>query len=414
MNEESIPESAIDLVAKYLHTRSTTNYSIPIVGSPDNLETPQVFEIMPFTQIDSVEPRFYAIDGSYNAYNFYNGLAVGIYRAGYICFKNGKPVRMNSSTDPVILGKTYTPTQVLMTSELDLEAIYDECLDQSPLKRLLEFFGAPAQDVFPYSKDVICSSPSNLLRFCQEIMEWALLLEVAERNETMAGDFILRDGALRSLNIKQKFLVKLGRHLHDKQLHCVAITKQSPTKIELSYTFTQIDNYLQNDLRYKYLFDEKEHHRQRLCCFFEIPEVVLRSVYGGDRGSGMFGKKDIKGGRGVGLFFAARLDYVEKLQNYDWVIADLNIFDCIPQIENGSLVRDSDTIREIIYLLTSLAQEHSILGYPYPLVEAHNLVSIRAEFQEEVIARVKHSLYETRRMDHTEIENLFLDTHNRF
>jgi hypothetical protein len=245
-------------------------------------------------------------------------------------------------------------------------------------------------------------------------MEWALVLEIAERAETVAGDFILRDGTLRSLNIKQKFLVKLGKSLHEKRIRCIAITKQSPTKIELSYTFTQIDNYLQDDLRYKYPFAEKEYDRQRLCCFFEVPEVVLRSVYGGDRGSGMFGKKDIRGGRGVGLFFAARLDYVEKLQNYDWVIVDLNIFDAIPQIEQSSTLRDASTIREIMYLLTSLAQEHSILGYPYPLVEAHNLVSIRAEFQEEVIARVKHSLYETRRMDHTEIENLFLDTHKRF
>ena len=55
----------------------------------------------------------------------------------------------------------------------------------------------------------------------------------------------------------------------------------------------------------------------------------------------MFAKKGITGGRGFGLFFAARLDYVEKLQNYDWVIVDVNIFDAIPGIESNVLARDA-------------------------------------------------------------------------
>lgn len=414
MDEESIPDVAIDNVARYIHTRSTKNYSIPVIGSSENLETPQVFEIMPFDQIDAISPRFYAVDGSYNSYSFYNGLSVGIYRAGYVCFKNGKPVRMNDNLDPVFLGKTYSPARVLMTCEDDLEAIYDELLEQAPVHRLIAFFNSPPNDIFPYSKEIVCSSPSNLLRFCQEIMEWALVLEIMHRPETTSGDFILRDGTLRSLNIRQRFLVKLGRELHNRGIKFVAITKQSTLKIELSYTFSQIDNYLQDDLKKIYSFREGNASRQRLCCFFEVPDSVLIAAYGGDRGSGMFGKKALTGGRGVGLFFAARLDYVEKLQNYDWVIADLNIFDCIPKIEAGLKGRDAETIRKIMYTLTALTQEHSILGYPYPLVEVHNLVSIRKEFQEEILARVKQSLYRTRRMDHVEIENLFLDTHNRF
>lgn len=414
MNEEPIPDSAIDSVARYIHTRSTKNYSISPIGSPENLETPQVFEIMPFDEIDSVSPNFFAIDGSYNSYDFYNGLAVGLYRAGYVCFKNGKPVRMNNGDDPVVLGKTYVPTRVLMTCEEDIEAIYDEFLEQPPVKRLLNFFHASSESVFPYSKEAVCSSSSNLLRFCQEIMEWALILEIVERPETTQGDFILRDGTLRSLNIKQQFLVELGRELHKRGIRLIAITKQSTLKIELSYTFSQIDNYLQDDLKKKYSFVEKQPNRRRLCCFFEVPDAVLIAAYGGDRGYGMFGKKALTGGRGMGLFFGARLDYIEKLQNYDWVIVDLNIFDCIPGIETVRLERDSNTIRNIMYLMTALTQEHSILGYPYPLVEVHNLVSIRSAFQDELVARVKHSLYETRRMDHVEIENIFLDTHNRF
>jgi hypothetical protein len=128
----------------------------------------------------------------------------------------------------------------------------------------------------------------------------------------------------------------------------------------------------------------------------------------------MFIKKGIKGGRGFGLFFTARLDYVEKLQNYDWVIVDLNIFDAIPGIEKGQLDRDKATLASIFKELTRLTQEHYILGYPYPLAEAHNFISLKKDFKEEIVSRLKYSLYKDQRMDNVDIENLFLDMHDRF
>ena len=64
--------------------------------------------------------------------------------------------------------------------------------------------------------------------------------------------------------------------------------------------------------------------------------------------------------------------------------------------------------------LTRLTQEHYILGYPYPLAEAHNFVSLKKNFKEEIINRLKYSLYKDQRMDNVDIENLFLDTHDRF
>jgi len=128
----------------------------------------------------------------------------------------------------------------------------------------------------------------------------------------------------------------------------------------------------------------------------------------------MYAKKGIKGGRGFGLFTVARLDYVEKLQNYDWVIADVNIFDAIPGIENDEKRRDMDKLSTIFKELTTLTQEHYILGYPYPLVEVHNFVSLKKDFKEEIIKRVKFALYKEQRMDNIEIENLFLDIHDKF
>jgi hypothetical protein len=128
----------------------------------------------------------------------------------------------------------------------------------------------------------------------------------------------------------------------------------------------------------------------------------------------MYAKKDISGGRGFGLFFSARLDYVEKLQNYDWLICDLNIYDCIPRIAVKDTERDAATVADIMYKLTATTQEHYILGYPYPLVEAHNLVTLTGDFKQQAIARVKAALYSGQQMDHTDIENLFLDIHSRF
>lgn len=410
MNRKEIPDSAIEIVAKHINSRSNANYGINPVGNESNIETPQVFEIIPFDNIDNTDRRFYAIDGSYNSEQFYNGLAIAIYTAGYICFHHGKQLRMNSLDDPIILGQAYYPQNILITNNDHLAEIYDEFLSFKPVKRFLEFIAKDTSDIFPYPKDQICVNLSTLLSFCQEVLEIALILEIAELPETKKGDFILRDGTLRPLQIKQSCLIHLGKYLRDKGIIVVAITKQSPIKMELSYTLKQIDAYLQDQLKPRYPFTQTDPKRKKLCCWFEIPNNVLKAAYQGN----MFIKKDIQGGRGFGLFFAARLDYVEKLQNYDWVIVDVNIFEAIPGIDTGQLARDRTNLSAIFNELTRLTQEHYILGYPYPLAEVHNFVSLKKNFKEEIINRLKYSLYKDQRMEHVDIENLFLDTHERF
>ncbi len=261
------------------------------------------------------------------------------------------------------------------------------------------------------ARETISSNLSKLLSFCQEILEWSLIYEIATLEITKPGDFILRDGTLRSNNIKQEYLVKLAEHLKSKELIIVAITKNSPIKLELSSSFKKIDAYLQDELKPKYPFTlSKDPKRQKLCCWFETSDETLVAAYSGN----MYARKDITGGRGFGLFFAARLDYVEKLQNYDWIVVDLNIFDAIPKIKDKVLDRNHESIKMIFKELTRLTQEHYILGYPYPLVEAHNFVTLKKEFKEEIIRRVKFTLYKDQRMDNVEIENLFLDIHERF
>ena len=409
----NIPDDVISGVASQIHSKTNKDYHIPVVGVADNLETPQIFEIMPFDQIDSRDVRFFAVDGSRNSHTFYNGITLCFYQAGYVCFHLGNQLRMNESDDPVVFGKIFHGNKMLVLAEKDLSGIYDELLSLPPVSALMSLFDAKPEDVFAYSKDVLIRSAATLLGFCQEILEWACVYDIAQNAPLSPGDFILRDGTLRSLHIKQNFLIKLGHLLHTKDVRVVGVTKQSPIKTELAYTYSKIDNYLQSKLKPEYPFSEKDPKRQKLCCYFEVRDDVLQEAYQGS-GSNMYAKKDIHGGRGFGLFFTARLDYVEKLQNYDWLVCDLNIYDCIPGIANQTLERDCQRVGEIMYELTATTQEHYILGYPYPLVEAHNLVSLTGDFKAEAIARVKNALYSAQQMDHTDIENLFLDIHSRF
>jgi hypothetical protein len=409
----NIPDDVIKGVAAQIHTRTNRDYHIPVVGVPGNLETPQIFEIMPFNQIDSRNARFYAVDGSYNSHSFYNGVSLCFYQAGYVCFHQGSQLRINDSDDPVVLGRVFHGNKMLVLAEEDRSEIYDEFLSLPPVKALLSFFNADQAEVFPYKKETLIASPAILLRFCQEVLEWACIYDIARNGPLDPGDIVLHDGTLRSLNIKQDYLCRLGDLLHSKGVRLLGITKQSPIKTELSYTFSKIDNYLQSKLKPGYQFKETDPKRQKLCCYFEVRDDVLVVAYSGS-GSSMYAKKDIHGGRGFGLFFASRLDYVEKLQNYDWLVCDLNIYDCIPGIANKDTRRDFEAVAKIMYELTATTQEHYILGYPYPLVEAHNLVSLTGDFKQEAIARVKNALYSSQQMDHTDIENLFLDIHSRF
>ena len=264
MSNKEIPDSAIEIVAKHINERNNKPYQIPIVGVSGNIETPQYFEIIPFDQIDNSNRRFYAVDGSYNSQEFYNGLAIAIYTAGYICYQHGKQIRMNTLDDPVILGQAYYPENILVTNEAHYGAIYDELLSLSPVVKLLNFWGDSNENIFAWKKEQICTNLSTLLGFCQEILEIALILEIANIPETKSDDFILRDGTLRPLQVRQSYLVKLGKYLHSKGIKIVAITKQSPIKMELSYTFKQIDNYLQDELKLKYPFTQTDPKEEKI------------------------------------------------------------------------------------------------------------------------------------------------------
>jgi len=52
-----IPPDAVEKVAQEIRRRTTKDYKLPVVGTPENLETPQIFEIIPFDAIDALPCR---------------------------------------------------------------------------------------------------------------------------------------------------------------------------------------------------------------------------------------------------------------------------------------------------------------------------------------------------------------------
>ena len=76
--EDKIPQTAIDSIAQHINQRNNKQYNIPIVGTTSNPETPQIFEILPFEQIDNIDLQFYAVDGSSNSHSFYNRVSIGL------------------------------------------------------------------------------------------------------------------------------------------------------------------------------------------------------------------------------------------------------------------------------------------------------------------------------------------------
>src|SRR4051812_20160833 len=125
MNTKEIPENAIIEVANSINNKinKTPNLSSPLTVRDDS-RTPQYFEIIPFEEIDNSQRSFFAIDGSYNFQEFYNGVCIGIYTAGYIAYNNGRQIKLNDLDDPVINGKTYFPNNLMMTSDNDREEIF--------------------------------------------------------------------------------------------------------------------------------------------------------------------------------------------------------------------------------------------------------------------------------------------------
>ena len=411
-----IPEDVISATAAQIHAKTNKDYQIPVVGVPENLETPQVFEIMPFEQIDQQTTKFYAIDGSRNSHTFYNGVSLCFYQAGYVCFQNGRQLRLNSTDDPIVSARFSTGIICSSLARRTLSDIYDECLGLG--LRLPPC--SPSSGIAPKSSSAIrkisvISNRGNSSRFLSGGIGMGLhLRHRSERWPRKTGDIVLRDGPLAKPNIKQRFLAKLG-HLFSEyeEVRLVGITKQSPIKTELAYTYSKTRRVSSVEIKAQLFRSRRWTPRVKNFALTLKFAMMFLNHHIRVAVATCIRRRTSTAVVDVGSFSLRGWICRESLQNYDWLICDLNIYDCIPGIANKDLRRDTERSRRHVQAY----RDHPRAlrpGYPYPLVEAHNLVTLTGDFKQQVIARVKAALYSSQQMDHTDIENLFLDLHSRF
>src|SRR5438445_2149038 len=113
---------------------------------------------MAFDKIDTPPFHFFAIDGSRNSHVFYNGISICFYQAGYVCFHKGQQVRLSGDVDPVVLGKLFHGTKMLVINEKDIGDIYDEFLPLPVVKALISFCEAEPGDIFPSKQALTITS----------------------------------------------------------------------------------------------------------------------------------------------------------------------------------------------------------------------------------------------------------------
>jgi len=138
MNRKDIPDSTIDVVAEHINKRTSQPARVSIITVDNDPTSPHYYEIIPFDKIDKSGNKYFAIDGSHNSQEFYNGIYVGLYTAGYICYHQGKQIRLNDHDGPAILGKSYFPNNILITNEQHRNAIFDELIELEPVKGTLQ------------------------------------------------------------------------------------------------------------------------------------------------------------------------------------------------------------------------------------------------------------------------------------
>src|SRR2546427_11565706 len=111
-----ISEEAIEKVAEEIRRRTSKDHQIPVLGTADHLETPQIFEILPFDRIDTLPNKFFAVDGSHNFHTFYNDLIAALYRPDYVCFHIIEQQPLTNNEDPLALGEMNQGKRMIIVS----------------------------------------------------------------------------------------------------------------------------------------------------------------------------------------------------------------------------------------------------------------------------------------------------------
>jgi hypothetical protein len=212
-------------------------------------------------------------------------------------------------------------------------------IDTPVLAKMLERIGAKYEDIsylLPKGReDVDEHKIRGFVKTLREILEWAVLLELAW-NPGPAKVLLLRDGLLRTKSISAKIVPSLSKSFEDAYnangCMIVGVAKRS-----------KVLNYLSLALEMEGTF------KKNYPCFCEVPEDLERESYNWDQtwfeGKQVFGKMHL----------------VKLIESPDGLVFPVDI----PIWLMGKR-------KEVLeYLAETAKSSFPKLGYPHPLVKAH-------------------------------------------
>jgi hypothetical protein len=178
----------------------------------------------------------------------------------------------------------------------------------------------------------------NVIAHVRDIVEWAVLLKLAWE-KTSSKRLIIRDGLLRTLALSQPLVTALSESFRQAY-------EENGTLLVAVAKRTQLLNYISVALELNGTF------RREYPCFAQVPERMQRKAYRGN---------NWLGGYGFGVLHLAKLSsdpdgWVLPVDVPHWLM---------------------DRRKEVLEYLASTARgSFPKVGYPYPLVQAHEYASM--------------------------------------
>jgi len=251
-------------------------------------------------------------------------------------------------------GNKRIETVVPLTSEVE---VYKNMFEEIPvLQRFLSRLDVEykdlsyllpsdtSSDISPREKAI---SSREYLRHLREIMEWAVLLDIAW---TETKPLVLRDGLLRTKSLKPNTVEIMRKSFHEsyreRESLLIGVAKRS-----------KVLSYVALSLALEGTF------RKKFACFAEVPQEIEENAY----------------------------NWARTWQKGDQVFGTLHLVKLIDDPRGIVLPIDIpvwllDRRKEVLeYLSETARRSWPVVGYPHPLVKAHEYAVIGG-FEIEVIS----------------------------
>lgn len=233
---------------------------------------------------------------------------------------------------------------------------------EDPLDLFSQYMSKIKGDAWPV--DMRPADLRDVIAHIRDVVEWAVLLKLAWE-PTSSKRLVIRDGLLRTMALHETMVQRLSasfqRAYDERGAMLVAVAKRS-----------QLLSYMSIALELGGTF------RRPYACFAEVPKELMRRAYRG---------RNWIGGYGFGIMHLAKL-----AGDPDGLVIPVDVPFWL-----------MDRRREALEYLANTAQgSFPQVGYPYPLVRAHELASM-SSFDISVVADIViRQIMATRNADEAE------------